>query len=103
MTEQEMQYTCTSNFEARSCNCDWRGKAISIIYFGFASVDLIIQRAKRIALLQRHLWPDWLYNIFPHYLIKKARFQDEVSKNKICVLIFSTIFSEILLILRIVQ
>jgi hypothetical protein len=43
--------------------------------------------------LYRHVWPVWLYHIFPHYLIKGAIF------GKIFVLIFSTTLT--FLILRI--
>ena len=46
-----------------------------------------------------HMWPAPLYNIFPHFVIK-SRFSKNVTKYYICVLTFSTFFSEIVLILR---
>jgi hypothetical protein len=46
------------------------------------------------------LWPARLYNTFPHYLINGTVSEGEkVTDHKMCVLIFSTILSEILLIL----
>jgi hypothetical protein len=50
-----------------------------------------------------HLWPAWLYHIFPHYLIYGTIFGKKVIEQKICVLIFSTILSENFLILRRIQ
>jgi hypothetical protein len=49
-----------------------------------------------------HLCPVWLYNIFPHYLII-PKFSKKKIKHKRCVLIFSTILSEGLVILRRIQ
>jgi hypothetical protein len=46
-----------------------------------------------------HLWPAWLCNIFPHYLIT-ARFSGEKTENKVCALIFSKMLSELFLIQR---
>ena len=46
-----------------------------------------------------HLWSVRLYNIFPHYLINGTIFK-KVNEYKICVLIFSKMFSETFLILR---
>jgi hypothetical protein len=48
-----------------------------------------------------HLWPIRLYNIFPCYLINGTVFEKKYIyiENKIRILIFSTILSEILLIL----
>jgi len=39
------------NIEPRSCNHDWRGKAISIIYSECVYVALIIQQAMRIRIV----------------------------------------------------
>jgi len=48
-----------------------------------------------------HLWPVWLYNIFPHYLTKGTIFEKKKLLNiKNCVFIFYTNFLEIVFILR---
>jgi hypothetical protein len=39
-----------------------------------------------------HLWPARLYYIFPHYLIKRHYFLENVVEHKMCVLYFSTAF-----------
>jgi hypothetical protein len=59
MTDQEMQYTCKRNVEARSFDHYWRGNSISITYSGCVSVALIIQRAKRIRsiVMSSPAWP----------------------------------------------
>ena len=46
-----------------------------------------------------HLWHVWLYSIFSHYLINVTTF-GTVFEHKMCVMIFSTSFSENFLILR---
>ena len=50
--------------------------------------------------LRCHIWPVWLYNIFPPYLIKSHDFRKSVTEHQICVLIFSTAFSENFLVVR---
>jgi hypothetical protein len=55
------------------------------------------------ALFYSHLWPLWLYHIFSHYLLNGTLFEKKVIQHKMCVLIFSTILSETLLKLRIIQ
>ena len=59
LTDQEMQYTCKRNVEARSFNHYWCEKAISIKYSGCVSVALIIQRAKciRCIVMSSVAWP----------------------------------------------
>jgi len=47
-----------------------------------------------------HLWPVWLYHIFPHYLVNVTIFWKKVIQHKMCVLIFSTTLSETFLILK---
>jgi len=32
-----------------------------------------------------HLWPVWLYHIFPHYLITVTIFREKVIQHKMCV------------------
>jgi len=47
MDEEDRRWTYTHNTAARSSNRCWRGKAVSIIYYGFVSVALVMQHAKR--------------------------------------------------------
>ena len=51
-----------------------------------------------------HLWPVWLYHIFPHYLINGMNFAEGGGfiELKMCVLILFTTF-ETFLIVRIIQ
>ena len=65
-------------------------KAISITCSVCVFVDLGIQHAMHIP--HYHLWPAWLYNIFPLYLIQGKIFEQKVTEHKMCVLIFSTTF-----------
>ena len=45
------------------------------------------------AVLYCHLWPVWLYHIFPHYFINGTIFRKEkVIEHKMCAVIFSTNF-----------
>jgi hypothetical protein len=37
-----------------------------------------------------HVWPVWLYHIFPHYLINGTIFRGWITENKMCVWIFIT-------------
>ena len=62
--------------EARSRNHCCRGKAKSIKYYECGTVFLLELCGMQIfcAVLYCHLWPEWLYNIFPHYLIKGTIF-----------------------------
>ena len=47
-----------------------------------------------------HLWPAWLYKIFPHYLINSTIFEKKkVTEHKMCVLIPLQLLSETFLIL----
>ena len=62
---------------ARSRNHSCRGKATSITYPECVSVALIIQHAKRMRRITRHLWPVWLYHVFPHYFIM-TRFSEKI-------------------------
>jgi hypothetical protein len=36
------------------------------------------------AVLYCHLWPVWLYNIFPHYLINSTIFEKKFIGHKMC-------------------
>ena len=47
-----------------------------------------------------HLWPVWLYYIFPHYLTNGTIFEKKVTEREMCVSIFSTDLSKTFLILR---
>jgi hypothetical protein len=50
-----------------------------------------------------HLWSAWLYHTFTHYLISSIRIGKGVMNHKTRVIIFSTFFLKILLILRKIQ
>jgi len=39
-----------------------------------------------------HLWPVWLYDIFPHYLTNGMIFWKNIVEHNICVVIFHTTF-----------
>ena len=47
-----------------------------------------------------HLWPVWLYSIFPHYLIKGKIFAKKIIEPEVRVLISFAVLSETFLILR---
>jgi hypothetical protein len=50
------------------------------------------------------LWPVWLYDIFPHYVINGTIFRGKkVIDHKMCVLIFFANLVETFLILKIIQ
>ena len=56
-------------------------------------VFLVIQQAKRMRrIIVSHLWPVWLYHIFPHYLINGTILVKNVIEHKMCVLIFCITF-----------
>jgi hypothetical protein len=52
------------------------------------------------AVLYCHLWPVWLYRIFPCYLTNGTIFGKRFIEYKMCVFGFSTILSETFLSLR---
>jgi hypothetical protein len=58
----------TRNTEARSRNNYCGGKAMCYIFWMFLSSTL------NECAVWRHLWPLWLYHIYPHYLINGAIF-----------------------------
>jgi len=69
------------NTEACSCNhCD-SGKSISITYSECVFVTLGTPACKTHA-PYRHLWPVWLYSIFPHYLIQRHDFSTTKKVNE---------------------
>jgi hypothetical protein len=53
--------------EARSRNACCRGKEISVTYSG--CVCILSYPLCKAHASYCHLWPVWLYSIFPHYLI----------------------------------
>ena len=55
------------------------------------------------AVLYRHLWPVWLYHIFPNHLINETIFQNKKLLNLKCVLIFSATPPETSLLIRRIQ
>jgi len=66
-----------------------RWKIANIIYSECLFVATSMQCACAVYF---HLWPVWLFHIFPRYLINGTIFERKVSDKKICVLIFSTTF-----------
>jgi hypothetical protein len=90
------------NVEARSRNHCCLGKEISIKYSEFGPIFLpyLSGMQSACAVLYCHLWPVWLYHIFPHYLISNTIFGEKIIVRKTCVLILSTTLSESFFILR---
>ena len=79
------------NIQARSYNHSCSGKAISINVFWLCVCSLRYTACNAHA-PYCHLWPLWLYSIFPHCLINGMIFGEKVTAHKMCVLIFSTTF-----------
>jgi hypothetical protein len=67
-------------------------KAISITYSG--CVCTLTYPACNSNAQYYHLWPVWLYNILPHYLINGTTFEKKkVTEHRTCVLMSSTTFA----------
>jgi len=49
-----------------------------------------MQSASFLPAVYGHVWPVWLYHLFPHYLINSAIFGKNVFEHKMCIVIFST-------------
>jgi hypothetical protein len=85
------------NSMARFCSHCCSGKEKSITYSECVFVALCIQPAMR---MRCHLWPLWLYSIFPRYLINGTIFEKKLLNIK-CVFWYSVqLLSETFLILR---
>ena len=67
----------------RSRNHCCREKAISITYSECVFVTLVIQDAKRMRRITRHLWRVRVYRIFSHYLVTGTIF-GKVVEHKMC-------------------
>jgi hypothetical protein len=68
------------------------------------SVALVIRHTNACAVVKCHLWPVWLCHIFLHYFIFDTIFgKKKVTEHKMCVLLFSTTFIWIFLILTRIQ
>jgi len=88
-------YAC--HFVARAC----RGWSSRYYIFWLYVCSLTYPACKaHVQHLYCHLWPIWLYHIFPHYLTKSTNFEEKMIEEKMCVLIFSTSLTEIFLIIR---
>jgi hypothetical protein len=85
------------------CNHCCRGNAITITYSEGELGAVFIQHAMRMRRTITHLWPVPLYHIFSTLFHKRHDFREKVIEHKMCVLIFSTNFSETFLILRRIQ
>jgi hypothetical protein len=78
------------NTHGSSCKPRCSGKTLSITYSVCMLVALSIQHAK--GMLFYLLWPLRLYRICLHYLTNGKIFGRNVTKYKMCVLIFSARF-----------
>jgi hypothetical protein len=81
-------FSCAEfTFEARSCNhfCTWNAKN----YIICVCICSLRYPACYAHALYCHLWPVWLYNIHPHYLLNDTIFEETLLNIK-CVLIFFT-------------
>ena len=67
------------------------------------SVALVIQHAKQCTLLNCHLWPVWLYHVFPRYFINGTIFKKELMNIKYVFWFSLQFFSEKFHILRRIQ
>jgi len=85
---------------ARSCNHCCSGKALHIL--SVCQPELSSTKYAR-AVLYCHPWPLWLCNIYFTLSQKRHHFREKVIGDKICGLIFSTIFVWTFLILRRIQ
>jgi hypothetical protein len=79
-----------------------REKAVSITYSQCVSIALVISTQRTCSVLCCHLWPVWLYHIFPHDPTEVTIFGDMILDIK-CVFGFATILSETFLIIRRIQ
>jgi hypothetical protein len=102
-TQQDRHCTYNVKLGARSRNHCCRAKAISITYSEYVSVVLVIDMQSVCAVLYCHLWPVWLYYIFPHYLINGTIFGKKLLNIKCVFCIYLQLLSETFLILRRIQ
>jgi len=78
------------NIEACSCNYCCCVKAVSITHFDCVSVCVhwLSGMQSICTILYCHLWPVWLYSIFPHCLINGVIFGNKLFSIK-CAFCFS--------------
>ena len=95
------------NIEACLHNHHCSGRAVNVEYYELVSVFLPSLPSKQITYfsttLYCHLWPIWLYHIFPHYLIKGTIFGKMLLNIKFVFLFSLQVWCETLLILRRIQ
>jgi hypothetical protein len=85
---QEKQYTYNVKSKRVRVNIFCRGKAISTEYYQCVFLPYLSSMQSACAILYCHLWPVWLYHIFPHNLIKGTIFARKVIEHKTCFSIF---------------
>ena len=87
------------NIETRSRNHCYSGKAISITYCECVFVALGNQHAMRMY-PYCHLWPVWLYSIFPHCLMNGTIFGKKLLDTECVFSLSLQLLLETFLILR---
>jgi hypothetical protein len=95
VSTQDRQDTYKCNNEARLRNDCYCVKAVSVTYSEYMSVALVIQHAKR---MRRTILSSVVCPALPYFSTLSHKWRDfpkNVIKNKMCVLIFSTTFSEL--------
>jgi hypothetical protein len=101
-TKREAMYV-ERNIEARSCSHCCSGQGISITHSERVIVALTICNKCACTVFYFHLWPVWLYRIFPHYLSNGTIFEKKSLWKKNVCFDFSRNLSETTLILRRIQ
>jgi hypothetical protein len=81
-----------SVLQASACNTDtflWKSNKCYIFWVCVCSLRCPAFSART---PYCHLWPVWLYNVFPRYVTKRTVFGKKNTEHKMCFLISSTSF-----------